>query len=174
MLKSNVVQSTLATELSRALCLPIIRLDEILWKPNRAWELVSDEEFDAELRRQLENYKLSGWVMDGNYRRLTGQLTQDLATSIICKYVFLFRAHFIDVRLRARSPLPLVFLPSGCPYSATHPLSRPADPSRMPRNVETRILLLGQYSALWHPKALGCQEDLGGYDAEGRRRRERR
>ncbi|KAG9046047.1 hypothetical protein FS837_005167 [Tulasnella sp. UAMH 9824] len=76
-------KSTLAAELSELLHLPLIKLDHIFWKPDRSWENVSDEEFDAELWRQAKEHEKTGWVMEGNYRKLTGKVTKELVTDIV-------------------------------------------------------------------------------------------
>ncbi|KAG8914168.1 hypothetical protein FRC00_000732 [Tulasnella sp. 408] len=76
-------KSTLAADISELLHLPLIKLDHIFWKPNRSWEHVTDEEFDAELWRQVREHEKTGWVMEGNYRKLTGKVTEELVTDIV-------------------------------------------------------------------------------------------
>lgn len=80
------LQSTLAAELSKLLHLPLIKLDHIRWKPNRSWEHVTDEEFDAELWHQVKQHEKTGWVMDGNYRKHTRKVTEELVTDVVCKW----------------------------------------------------------------------------------------
>ncbi|KIO16661.1 hypothetical protein M407DRAFT_183683 [Tulasnella calospora MUT 4182] len=76
-------KSTLAAELSELLHLPLIKLDQIHWKPNCSWENFTDEEFEAELWRQVKEHKKTGWVMDGNYRKHTRKVTEELVTDLV-------------------------------------------------------------------------------------------
>ncbi|KIY42906.1 hypothetical protein FISHEDRAFT_54539 [Fistulina hepatica ATCC 64428] len=58
------LQSTLATELSKALNIPYIELDHINWQPG--WKEVSVEEFRLRLRSAV-NATEGSWVVAGNY-----------------------------------------------------------------------------------------------------------
>lgn len=71
--------------------LPLINLDQVYWRPNRNWEYVTDEEFDVELWRQLKQHEKTGWVMEGNYRRYTQRVTEELVTDFICKSSLVLR-----------------------------------------------------------------------------------
>ena len=59
---TGVGKSTLASELSRVLCIPHIELDALSWGPN--WIACSTEE----LRRKTDELTCrDAWVVDGNY-----------------------------------------------------------------------------------------------------------
>ena len=57
-------KSTLARQLGEKLGLPVVHLDKLFWRPG--WVQVSQEEFDALHRAELEKDK---WIMDGNFNR---------------------------------------------------------------------------------------------------------
>lgn len=57
-------KSTLSTDLSKALKLPVIHLDKLFW--TNGWTEVSSKAFDEKLNKELEKPQ---WIMDGNYSR---------------------------------------------------------------------------------------------------------
>jgi adenylate kinase family enzyme len=70
-------KSTLSTELSKSLDLPIIHLDRYYWKPN--WIPTPDEEWDHFIEEASNQEQ---WIMDGNYSR-TLHLRLNRADAII-------------------------------------------------------------------------------------------
>lgn len=84
--------------------LPLIKLDQIYWKPNSNWEMLTDEEFEVELWRRVKQHEKTGWVMDGNYRKHTQRLTEELVTDVICKSSLVLRwnsaIHMLSHRAR--------------------------------------------------------------------------
>ncbi|NCB64134.1 MAG: hypothetical protein EOM52_11125 [Clostridia bacterium] len=61
---SGAGKSTLALTLAQRLELPVVHLDRLWWRPG--WENCTQEEFDAQLGRELER---DCWIIDGNYDR---------------------------------------------------------------------------------------------------------
>ena len=78
------LQSTLGAELARLLGVPFISLDTIYWMPN--WEERPDDEFKEKATQALTAAE-GGWVVDGNYSRILGDVVDPTATDIVCKPV---------------------------------------------------------------------------------------
>lgn len=57
-------KSTLARQLGEATGIPVVHLDQLLWRPG--WQKVDRETFDALLARELAKPE---WIMDGNFDR---------------------------------------------------------------------------------------------------------
>ncbi|KAF8579028.1 hypothetical protein K439DRAFT_1416646 [Ramaria rubella] len=69
----------MAGRLANTFDFPVIYLDRLFWRPN--WEKTPDDQFHEEVKsfiRQNDN-----WVIDGNFRRIVGDLTFSSATCIL-------------------------------------------------------------------------------------------
>lgn len=71
-------KSTLAEELARRLGLPFIELDALFWLPN--WTEPEPEDFRAKVRAATEGGR---WVIAGNYRGRTQDITWTLAQAAV-------------------------------------------------------------------------------------------
>ncbi|KAJ8516228.1 hypothetical protein ONZ45_g6428 [Pleurotus djamor] len=72
-------KSTLGMALSKVLNIPFIPLDTVHWKPG--WVATEDDELRREIRQALDQCP-QGWIVDGNYHRVSTEITNE-ATDII-------------------------------------------------------------------------------------------
>ncbi|KAI0044405.1 hypothetical protein FA95DRAFT_1608567 [Auriscalpium vulgare] len=73
-------RSTLGAELAAILDVPFISLDTLYWKPN--WQTSTADELQANLERALAESP-RGWVVDGNYVHLVGDVLERAQTDVI-------------------------------------------------------------------------------------------
>lgn len=100
-------------------------MDQLLFNPG--WVQSSREEFQARLRAALDGDD-RGWVADGNYAGMGGDIAQEMATDVICQYLD-DETHFTLNLLeycRARPPALHLFPPPDLAYiPATLPRGAP-------------------------------------------------
>lgn len=90
-MKINVVgssgsgKSTLSQQLSHALGVPHIQLDQLFWRAN--WQGTPDDEFFAKLETALST-AAEGWVLDGNFNRTRNIKWRDVDIIIWLDYGF--------------------------------------------------------------------------------------
>ena len=76
-------KSTMANHLAEILDLPVIGLDELIWKPN--WELRDRDEYLVMLKEKIES---DTWVIDGNTRRNRPLVWGEADTVVWLNYSF--------------------------------------------------------------------------------------
>ncbi|PFH49518.1 hypothetical protein AMATHDRAFT_76173 [Amanita thiersii Skay4041] len=67
--------------ISTILGLPFISLDELYWKPS--WVETPPHEFREIVQNTLDHGDTLGWVVEGSYRRILGNLVTEKATDVI-------------------------------------------------------------------------------------------
>jgi adenylate kinase family enzyme len=77
---SSSGKTTLAERLARSLGLSFIELDALFWLPG--WQETEDEAFRAKVREALAEAP-EGWVIAGNYRSRTRDITWPVADTVI-------------------------------------------------------------------------------------------
>ena len=74
-------KSTLSTELSGLIGLPVVHLDKIYWRPG--WQHVSREEFDTALAAELAKPR---WIIDGNFSRTLAMRLESCDAVVLLDY----------------------------------------------------------------------------------------
>jgi adenylate kinase family enzyme len=92
------LQSTLGAALAKELRVPSIPLDRLNWSPG--WRETPAEEFRNRVKEAMDNNP-EGWVIDGNSTKKIGNLVNDNATDIICRFSSVSVCHFDTLVHRA-------------------------------------------------------------------------
>ncbi|KAJ3755546.1 AAA domain-containing protein [Lentinula raphanica] len=74
-------KSTLSRQLATILDIPHLSLDEVYWQPG--WKTTPGDELRTKMFEFMKQNETKGWVIDGDYSRMGGEIVQENATDVI-------------------------------------------------------------------------------------------